>query len=76
MQMSAPTPDHPGPWGLGAAVVTVGADARAGELAAATVIVPPGVILYLELSRGLTGKAAATEPCTWQGATQLPQVHN
>ena len=51
----APTPEHPVPCALGAAVVTVGADSRSGQLAAATVVVPPGVTLYLGLSRGLTG---------------------
>ena len=39
--------EHPGPCGLGAAVVTAGADSRAGELAAASGVVPPGVTLCL-----------------------------
>ena len=39
-------PEHPGPWRLGAEVATAGADSRAGEPAAATVV-PPGVTLYL-----------------------------
>ena len=43
------------PCGLGVAIVTAGADSRAGELAAATVVLHPGVTLYLGLSRGLTG---------------------
>ena len=51
----APPPEHPGPCGLGAVVVTVGADSRAGKLAATAVVVPPGVTLCLRLSRGLKG---------------------
>ena len=48
VQVSAPPPpEHPGPCGLGAAVVTAGADSRAGEPAAATVVVPPGVTVCL-----------------------------
>ena len=47
--------EHPGPCGLRAAIVTAGADSRAGELAAATVVVPPGVTLYRGLSKDLTG---------------------
>ena len=50
-----PPPEHPGPCELGAVVVTAGADSRAGQLAAASVVVPPGVTLQLVLSRGLTG---------------------
>ena len=41
-------PEHLGQCGLGAAVVTVGADSRAGELAATSVVVPPCVTLCLE----------------------------
>ena len=56
VQIGATPPlEHPGPCRLGAAVVTAGADFRAGQLAAATVVVPPGVTLYLGLSRGITG---------------------
>ena len=51
-----PTPlEHPGPCGLRAAIVTVGADSRAEELAATIVVVPPAVTLYPGLSRGITG---------------------
>ena len=54
-----------------------GADSKAGDLAAASGVVPPGVTLCLGLSgppgnRGLTGSTAPTEPCTWQGAGQRP----
>ena len=51
----------PAPWSIQALVdwetvgVTAGADSRAAQLAACTVVVPPGVTLYLGLSRGLTG---------------------
>ena len=48
------TARNPGPCGTGAAVFTEGADSRAGELAAATVVLL-GVTLYLGLSRSLTG---------------------
>ena len=34
--------EHPGPCELGAEVATAEADSRAGELAAATVVDPPG----------------------------------
>ena len=44
-QISSPAQEHPDPCRLGAAEVTVGADSRAGELAAASAIVPPGVTL-------------------------------
>ena len=37
------------------AVVTAGADSRAGELATDTAVVPPGVTLFRGLRRGLTG---------------------
>ena len=45
VQISVPTLpwEHLGQCGLGAVVVTVGADSRAGELGAATVVAPPGV---------------------------------
>ena len=39
--------EHPDLCGLGAAVVTAGADSRAGELATASGVVPPGVTLCL-----------------------------
>ena len=47
-------PEHPDTCGMGAVVVTVGADSRAGELDTITVVVPPVVTLYLGLNRGLT----------------------
>ena len=46
----------PRPWSIQApmewetALVTAGADSRAGELATATVVGPPGITLYLGLS--------------------------
>ena len=39
-QVRGPAPEHPVPCRLGVAVVTAGADSRAGELATATAIVP------------------------------------
>ena len=54
-----PPPEQPGPCGLGTAVVTAGADSRAGELATATVVILPGVILYLG----------------WSGATKEQRPH-
>ena len=42
-----PPPEHSGQFRLGAALVTVGADSKAGELAAASVVVPPGVTLCM-----------------------------
>ena len=56
----SPPLEHPGQCALGAAVVTAGADSRAGELAAASGVVPLGVTLCLEGSgppgnRGLPG---------------------
>ncbi|CAK7300252.1 hypothetical protein VULLAG_LOCUS8157 [Vulpes lagopus] len=39
---SAPAPEHPGPCRLRAPIGTAGADSRAGEKAADTVVVPPG----------------------------------
>ena len=50
-----PPLEHPGTCRLRAPVVTAGADSRAEELAAATVVVPTGVTLCLGLSRGFTG---------------------
>ena len=52
--------EHLGQCGLGAVVVTVGADSRAGELASTSVVVPPGVILCIGQAgppgnRGLMG---------------------
>ena len=41
-----PPRNHLGQWGLGAGVVTVGVDSRAGDLAAVSVV-PPGVPLVL-----------------------------
>ena len=55
VQVSAHGPEYRGPCALRAAVVNEGADARAGQLAAGTVVVPPGITLYLGLSIGLTG---------------------
>ena len=55
VQVSGPTPEYPGPCALGATMVNVGADARAGQLATGTGVVPPGVTLYLGLRMGLTG---------------------
>ena len=43
--------EHPGQCRLGAAVVTVGADPSAGELASNSGVVPRGVTLCLEQSR-------------------------
>ena len=51
--------EHPGQCGQGAAVVTVEADSRDGELAAASVVVPPGVTLCLG----------------WSGATREQRPH-
>ena len=47
VQIGVPAPEHPGPCGLGAAVVTAGADSRAGELASTSGVAPPGVTLCL-----------------------------
>ena len=47
---ATPSLEHPGPCALGAAVVTAGADSRAGELDATTAVVHSGVTLYLGLS--------------------------
>ena len=46
-----PTPEHPGPCGGEAAVVTAGPDSRSGELATASLVVPPCVTLCLGWSR-------------------------
>ena len=55
VQVSAPCPpEHPGPCGLVAAGITAGADTRAGELATASVLVPPDVTLCLGRSRATT----------------------
>ena len=51
-------PEHPGQCRPGAAGVTGGADSRAGGLATATVVVPPGVTLCL----GLSGAAREQGP--------------
>ena len=68
-----PPPEYPSHYGLGAVVVTAGADSR-------TVVAPPGVTLYLRLSRATREEGphrinTRTKPYTWQGAGQLPQVH-
>ena len=49
MQISAPTPaqEHQASVDWETVVVTVGADSRAGELAAASGIIPPGVTVSL-----------------------------
>ena len=46
-----PPPVNPDPCGLATAVVTTGVDSGAGELAAANIVLPPGVTLCLGLSR-------------------------
>ena len=82
---AGPPLEHPGPCTLGAAVVTAGADSRAAQLAAPTVVVPPGVTLYLGLSRGLTdkqlplshtpGRGLGSSPGAHTWAWAAPQVH-
>ena len=63
---SAPHPrEHPGQCGLGASVVTAGADSRAGELATASRVVPPGVTLCL-------GEAGPPGNKGLMGGKQLP----
>ena len=56
-QRSSPL-EHPGPCRLGAVVFTAGADSRAGDLAATSLVVLPCITLCLGWSRatrGLTG---------------------
>ena len=71
MQIGAPAPEHPGPSGLGTEGVTAEADSRAGELAAATVVVPPVSSCTWE-EQGRQGTEASRG--AGQGAGQLPQV--
>ena len=61
-------------------VVTAEADSRAGELATATVVVPPDVTLCLGLSRRQGAGASQNKQLPLNrvhltGAGQLPQVH-
>ena len=54
-----PPPEHPGQCGLGDWVVTLGAESRAGELAAASGVVPPDVT---HLCLGWSGGAREQRP--------------
>ena len=72
---AGPPLEHPGPCTLGAAVVTAGADSRAAQLAAPTVVVPPGVTLYLGLSRGLTDKQLPLSHTPGRGLGSSPGAH-
>ena len=60
-------------------VVTAGADSRAGELAAASVVVPPCVTLCPGEAKGREqasqGVNSSPEPGIQRVAGQLPQVH-